>query len=223
MSKKKPEKIPKASATIVVYRGCCAYLEGSLDRKAVVDTGEHSVLSNSANESVPAASLNYVISEVYRKHHQSLLAFLSFKLKSSSEASDIAQEAYARVLRHGLPNDIRCARAYVFKAANNLAINRLLERQRRREHLTVDPEDLNLPSSEPTPEDAAQYQEKLRTLVCAVEELPQKCRRAFILYKFEFLEYREVADRMNLTESMIRKYVLRGMRHCRRRLDEQLH
>lgn len=191
-----------------------------MDRNARVATEERSVMRNSVNESVPTESLNYVISEVYRKHHESLLAFLSFKLKSSSEANDIAQEAYARVLRHGLPEDIKCARAYVFKAANNLAINRLLERQREREHMTVHSEDLNLSSNEPTPEDNAQYEEKLRTLVGAVEELPSKCRRAFVLYKFEFLEYKEVADRMNLTESMIRKYVLRGMRHCRRRLDE---
>ncbi len=196
---------------------------GFVGPQAMVATEKHSVMSDAGNDSVPTGSLNYVISEVYREHHQSLLAFLSFKLKSSSEANDIAQEAYARVLRHGLPEDIKCARAYVFKAANNLAINRLLERQRKREHMTVDPEGLNLPSNEPTPEDAAQYQEILQALVGAVEELPQKCRRAFILYKFEFLEYKEVADRMNLTESMIRKYVLRGMRHCRRRLDEQLH
>ena len=179
-------------------------------------------MSKSVNESVPPESLNYVVSEVYRNHHQSLLAFLNFKLKSSSEANDIAQEAYARVLRHGLPEDIKCARAYVFKAANNLAINRLLERQRKREHMIVDPEDLSLPSNEPTPEDVAQLEEKLRVLVGAVEELPPKCRRAFVLFKFEFLEYKEVADRMNLTESMIRKYVLRGMRHCRLRLDERL-
>ena len=201
----------------------CVLGGGSLDHKAMVATEERAVMSKSVNESVPTGSLNYVISEVYREHHQSLLAFLSFKLKSSSEANDVAQEAYARVLRHGLPEDIKCARAYIFKAASNLAINRLIERQRKREHLTVDPQDLNLPSNQPTPEEDAQYQEKLQAIVNAVEELPQKCRKAFILYKFEFLEYKEVADRMNLTESMIRKYVLRGMRHCRHRLEEKLH
>ena len=195
-------------------------MEGSLIRKAMAATEKNALMSNRVNESVPAESLNYVISEVYRNHHNSLLAFLSFKLRSSSEANDIAQEAYARVLRHGLPEDIKCARAYVFKTANNLAINRLIERQRKREDQTVDLHDINLPSSQPTPEEDAQCQEKLRTLVSAVEELPQKCRKAFVLYKFEFLEYKEVAKRMNLTESMIRKYVLKGLRHCQRRLDE---
>ncbi len=192
-----------------------------MNGKATVATKALSLMANRVNESAPSESLNHVISEVYRKHHQSLLAFLNFKLKSASEANDIAQEAYARVLRHGLPEDIKCARAYVFKAANNLAINRLIERRRKCEHMTEDPEDLNLSSNGPTPEDNAQYEEKLRTLVDAVEELPPKCRKAFVLFKFEFLEYGEVANQMNLTESMIRKYVLRGIRHCRRRLDEQ--
>jgi RNA polymerase sigma-70 factor (ECF subfamily) len=179
------------------------------------------VTSNSAHGSLAVDSLNLAVAAVYREHHASLLAFLNFKLKSPSEANDIAQDAYARVLRHGLPDDIKCARAYVFKTAKNLAINRLIERQRKREYSTVDPQDLDLPSSQPTPEEDAQCRDNLRTLVSAVEELPQNCRKAFILYRFEFLEYKEVAERMNLTESMIRKYVLKGMRHCQRRLEEQ--
>lgn len=190
-------------------------------RKAVVTSEDHSVASHNVRYSVATVSLNNVISEVYRDHHKSLLAFLCFKLRSSSEANDIAQEAYARVLRHGLPEDIGCARAYVFKTANNLAINRLIERQRKRDYVTVDPHDINLPSGQPTPEEDVQCQEKLRALVSAVEELPPKCRMAFVLYKFEFLEYAEIAKRMSLTESMIRKYVLRGMRHCQTRLDEE--
>jgi RNA polymerase sigma-70 factor (ECF subfamily) len=170
-----------------------------------------SVTSNTVHGSFAIDPLNFAISQVYREHHASLLAFLNFKLKSPSEANDIAQDAYARVLRHGLPDDIKCARAYIFKTAQNLAINRLIERQRKREYSTVDPEDIDLPSSHPTPEEDAQCQDNLRALVSAVEELPQKCRMAFILYKFEFLEYREVAERMDLTESMIRKYVLKGI------------
>jgi len=189
---------------------------------------ECSVETSSVSESVAADSLNCVMSLVYQEHHESLVAFLRFKLKSSSEANDIAQEAYARVLRHGLPEnilheDIKCARAYIFKTANNLAINRLIERRRKHEYSTADPQDLNLPSNEPTPEENAHCQDRLRALLSAVEELPNKCRRAFVLYNFEFKEYKEIAEQMDLTESMIRKHVLRGVRHCRRRLEEQLH
>lgn len=183
---------------------------------------ECSAMTKNVGEAPVIDSLNTAISEVYREHHKSLLAFLNFKLRSATEANDVAQEAYARVLRHGLPADIKCARAYVFKTANNLAINRLVERQRKREHLIVDPEELDLPSGHPTPEEEVQCDEKMQAIVSAVEELPRKCRKAFILYKFEFLEYKEVADRMNLTESMIRKYVLRGIRHCRCRLEDRL-
>lgn len=169
-----------------------------------------------------ARSTNGAIAAVFEEHHHSLVSFLTFKLRSRAEANDIAQEAYARVLRHGLPDDLKCARAYVFRAANNLAINRLVERQRKNEIAAVDPEEANLRSQQATPEEDAHCRDRLRVLQEAVEELPVKCRRAFVYHKFDFLEYKEIARRMNLTESMIRKYVLRGLRHCRQRLEESL-
>lgn len=192
-----------------------------MSRKAVIAVEEGDSANEVVGEGSPVAHVNNILSDVYRSHHQSLLRFLKFKLKSSSEANDIAQEAYVRVLRHGLPGDIQCARAYVFKTANNLAINRLLQRQRRHECAAADSAIVSLVSNEPTPEDNLQYEERLNAIAGAIDELPPKCRKAFILYKFRFLGYREVADRMNLTESMIRKYVLRAIRHCRRRFDEQ--
>ena len=194
----------------------------TLNYKAVASSEDCALVGYRGDGKASVESLNCTMTLVYQQHHKSLLAFLNFKLRSPSEASDIAQEAYARVLRHGLPEDLKCARAYVFKTANNLAINRLIERQRKKEHLAVDPQDVHLPSEQPTPEEDAHCRDRLKVLQEAVEELPIKCRRAFVYYKFDFIEYKDIAKRMNLTESMIRKYVLRGIRHCRQRLEESL-
>ena len=180
-----------------------------------------SLVKLAQEESVEATSVSDKISEVCERHHESLVAFLRFKLKSKAEADDIAQETYARVLRRGKIDDVKCLRSYVFKTANNLAINKLVERTRKRMDLTVDPQEIDLPGNEATPEEHVQYQEKLRVITDAIRELPEKCRMAFVMYKFEFVEYKEIASRMKLTESMIRKYVLKGMRHCQSRLEEQ--
>lgn len=56
-----------------------------------------------------------------------------------------------------------------------------------------------------------------------IAELPAKCRQAFLLYKIEGLEFRDVATRMSLSERMVRDYVVRATLYCRAGLDEEFH
>ena len=41
----------------------------------------------------------------------------------------------------------------------------------------------------------------------------------FILLRFEGRSYKEIACRMMLSETMVRKYAVRALQHCRARLD----
>lgn len=162
------------------------------------------------------------ISELFEKHNQSLLRFLIAKLGSEQEAQDVAQEAYAKLL--GLDNDkiISHMQAYLFRTANNLAIDRLRSRKRLNETALPEFEDNNTSSYESAHavENAADAQQQLRLIQTIVAELPAKCRMAFLLYKFECLSYEEIAESMQLTESMVRKYVLRAIRYCHERLEQ---
>ncbi|MFQ5610154.1 MAG: RNA polymerase sigma factor, partial [Woeseiaceae bacterium] len=63
--------------------------------------------------------------------------------------------------------------------------------------------------------------QQLSMLRKVVAELPPKCRKAFLLYKFNEQSYREIAEHMQLSESMIRKYVLRAIVYCRSRIDAE--
>ena len=53
-----------------------------------------------------------------------------------------------------------------------------------------------------------------------MDELPEKCRQSFYLNRVEGLTHAEVGRRLNISESMVAKYLARAMRHCRERLDE---
>ncbi len=135
-----------------------------------------------------------------------------------SEAREVAQESYARLLRLDQPETLSFLRAYLFKTAANLSIDRL----RHRTTLRVTQPQLGFLhelASEPTPEELASREQEARLVAGFLEELPAPCRRAFVLYRVYEHSLTEVAREMGVSERMIRYYVVQAMSHCRARLN----
>ena len=156
------------------------------------------------------------ISQLYHDHNDKLVGFLANKLNSKQEALEVAQEAYVHILRLDEPQVISHLRAFLYKTALNIAIDRLRQRVRRQ-----DIDDRIAPpreSHEESPDmvlEATQLEERLREIL---GELPAKCRMAFMMYKFKDMGYLEIAACMGLTESMVRKHVRRALAYCKNRL-----
>jgi DNA-directed RNA polymerase specialized sigma24 family protein len=69
------------------------------------------------------------IERLFREHNQSLVRFLNARLASEHEAREVAQEAYVRLLQLDKPGAIGFLRAFLFKTASNLAVDRLRHRR----------------------------------------------------------------------------------------------
>jgi RNA polymerase sigma-70 factor (ECF subfamily) len=52
-----------------------------------------------------------------------------------------------------------------------------------------------------------------------IEAMPPKCRESFVLNQIHGLDAAPIAARLGITESMVRKYVVRALLHCRERMD----
>ena len=160
------------------------------------------------------------ISELFRQHNKSLVRFLASKLGSEEEAIEVAQDAYVRLL--GL-NDVGVEsylQAYLYRTALNLAIDRIRRRSTRDRIIGILTErEHEQTSVVPSPEEIINAEQLLIELKQAINELPLNCRLAFCMVKFEHLEYAEIASKMNISESMVRKYVSKALIHCRNRVD----
>lgn len=160
-----------------------------------------------------------LVARLFREHNEALLRFLAMRLHSHQEAKEIAQEAYVKLLNLDRSQAISYQRAFLFKTAANLAIDRLRGRGRReRARETGLFDELR---EAPTPEHEAVVAQEVEHLQRLIAELPPKCRQAFLLYKIEGLEFSEVAARMSLSERMVRDYVVRAIMYCRVGLDEE--
>lgn len=153
----------------------------------------------------------------FQSHRRNLVRYLSRLVSSSEVAEDLTQEAFARV--YVVRDDgLRSPRSFLYRTAHNLAMDHM------RHQRVAATEPLNavltdtLGDGAPSPETRFAAREELKLIEAAIEELPAKCRMVFILLRFEGRSYKEIACRMTLSETMVRKYAVRGLEHCRAKL-----
>ena len=156
------------------------------------------------------------IQELFEANNSALMRFLTGRLKSAQEAKEVAQEAYVRVLQLDTAGGMSHMQSFLFKTAANLAANRV-KSIRRRERIDT----LEFFGEAPvaaSPEDEVAASQVLDQLLAAIQELPAKCRFAFVMYRFHGHEFEDVAQVMNISERMVRIYVERAAEFCRKRL-----
>jgi RNA polymerase sigma factor (sigma-70 family) len=157
------------------------------------------------------------ISRLFSEHNESLIQFLATRLRSVQEAKEVAQEAYVRLLSLEDSGAVSFLRAFLFKTAANLAVDRI--RSRNRQQQALDAGLCDESREAPTPDREAASAQEVEIVRRLIGELPPKCRHAFLLHRVHGAEFSEIAQEMGLSERMVRHYVLRAVLYCRAGLD----
>ncbi len=160
---------------------------------------------------------NAAVSELFRSNNRALISFLLTHLSNEGEAREVAQEAYIKLLQLDRPEAVSFLRAYLFRIAANLAIDRIRRRDRRDRIERLDLFDE--PPLAPSAEDEAKSQQDLALVRRAIAELKPSYQTAFAMNKFLDRSIADVAAAMDLTPRMVRVYVTRAVFYCRLRLD----
>jgi RNA polymerase sigma factor (sigma-70 family) len=175
-------------------------------------------LVRASTPSVPSGDGTIDVERLFREHNAALLRFISAKVGSEHEAREIAQEAYVHLLQLNHPAAIGFLRAFLFKTAANLAIDRLRQRGRRSQ-TTACAAEAELGVFELTPERQLSGEQAIAVVAAAVRQLPPKCRQAFLLHRVYEMQMDDIAARMGIGVCMVRRYVARALEHVRRCLD----
>jgi len=157
------------------------------------------------------------IAQLFRENNRALIGFLVARLRSVQDAKEVAQETYVRLLQMGRPVTSNLVRAYLFRVAGNLAIDRLRRRATRDRMAEELPAEL--PGGLGLPERQVLADEELLLLSRCLQELPEKVRSAFLMCRLDGLSQNEIAARLCVTDRMVRKYITQALLHCRLRLD----
>lgn len=153
------------------------------------------------------------------------LAHVVSRIAPPDEIEDIVQETYVRACQIKPDSEIKEPRALMVTIAKNLAFDHLKRADRR---LTDQFED---GAGVEHIEDHASGADPLRRIVSneefaffceAVRLLPAQCRKVFVLKKVYGYSQREIARKLNISESTIEKHVAKGMKQCAVFLDQRI-
>lgn len=161
-------------------------------------------------EQTPAKDRTAAVASLFREHNRKLVGLLVTRLRNEQEAKDVAQEAYVKLLQLDSElGTISYLRAYLYRIAENLAIDRLRQRRTRSKLDCLESgEDF---FDERHAERTVIAEQELAILKRAVAELPDTCRQAFCLHKLADRPLEEVGALMGLKERMVRRHVRRAI------------
>jgi len=156
------------------------------------------------------------ILEVYKGNKTALKQYLRRFVARAEDVEDIAQEAFLRAFAAESIREIQSPKAFLFKVAKNVALN---ERVRQSHAPTVPLEDFGetnvlYDNSQVTVEDQVEGRERLHLFARAVAELPPQCARVFLMRKVYGLTCKEIALRLEISESTVEKHAALGLLRC---------
>jgi RNA polymerase sigma factor (sigma-70 family) len=165
------------------------------------------------------------ISHVYRKP---LMTYFQRQTGDHAEAEDLTQEVLLRLVRVNGDEAIEAPDEFVFTIASNLLRDRARKRVTRQadRHVSLHPApDENATSAplqlaaEDLPADRVLMgKERLRRVLDALADLPERTREIFVLYRLERLRQAQIAERLGISVSAVEKHVVRAVAHLARRI-----
>jgi len=159
------------------------------------------------------------IAALFTRHQRSLLWYLTRLLPNRSDAEEVAQEAFVRLLgAAGLETNASRARNYLFATATNLARDNYRRRAARAYSAHVPLDDLQLEAEEPQPETLVDAERGRRIVDLALRDLQPRPRRAFLLYVEEEMTYERIAVELSVSKKTIERDIALTMALCRSRL-----
>jgi RNA polymerase sigma factor (sigma-70 family) len=157
------------------------------------------------------------IARLYREHNRALVLYLAARLKDIQLAHEVAQESYVRLLQLDVLGTVSFLRAYLFKVAGNLAIDRIRQRQTRARGEILDQVDQLLTG--PSVEHTLMARDELAHLGQLLAELPEKYQEGFRAHLIEELPFAEIAQRLGVKERMARRYITNTLLYLRLRRE----
>lgn len=170
------------------------------------------------------SSSNESLLNVLKEHESYLRNFLNIRLAGHPDKDDLMQEVLLRLMQQDdlqsrLSYGSEKTRAYLTIIASNLIrdMNRKQQVHQRVHETILREQQLS------TDKRLLENQEVTRRKLVAVDKVlasfSPKCQEAFKLSRFYNLSYREVAQQMNISPSMVRKYIAQALIALKTKID----
>ena len=178
-----------------------------------------------------AESYEALIARLDARFRGPLMVYFLRRRFSRTEAEDLTQEVFVRMLARDSQVPPENVDVYIFQIAANL----LRDRARRGvSHRADGHTSLDAPAEvtangldrhpdlveDRGPERVLLAQESLTLALRALEELGERTKAIYILHRLEKMRHKEIAELLGLSVSAVEKHVVRAVAHLALRIDK---
>jgi RNA polymerase sigma factor (sigma-70 family) len=163
------------------------------------------------------------VTAMERSHGRRIHRFLSQRLAHGrSEAPDLVQEVFLRLLRVEDYEAIRNPQAYLYTIANHVLFQ---HRLRNAATLQATPFDglvdqFYADQEEVDPAIQLEVEQRFVALGKALEAYSPRAYTTLILHRCDGIPLRQIAPRLGVSYTMVKRYLAQALAFCQRTLDE---
>jgi RNA polymerase sigma factor (sigma-70 family) len=138
---------------------------------------------------------------------------LARSLGSRELADDVLHETYLRLHRNEAVGTIRQPDSYIFRVALNIAKDKRREERRRASQAEIFAA-IQLQDGQPNLSREIEARSDVEALKRALAELPLRRRAILIAARVDGLSHDTIAERFNISRTMVQKELRRAVHHC---------
>jgi RNA polymerase sigma-19 factor, ECF subfamily len=156
------------------------------------------------------------VSNIASRYGDRLRRFLSQRLRNVSDAPDLAQEVFLRLLRVEHYETIRSPEDYLFTVASHVLHQHTLRQSMTPVSVDISElfSELQLISND-DPAASVYLEQRLEHLQCSLKQLPPKVSTTLMLHRFAGFSIEEIGKHLGVSRPTAKKYLARALIHCR--------
>ena len=133
-------------------------------------------------------------------------------------APDLVQEVFLRAIGSGQSRRLANPAAFMQRIASNLLIDR--SRRRARDNVVVFPFEEERDTASPAEQEwGIEVADLLKLYESAIDGLPHKTRRVFLLHRVDELSYREIHKKLGISIATVEYHMIKALAHIARAVD----
>ena len=189
--------------------------------RVTLSLSRFAVVLKQAREEAEALAEESTALNLFVTHRRALVDYASSITGSRAQAEDLVQEAWLRFDQASRGRFLDDAKGYLYRIVRNLALDQY--RRSARENRLITRDDFeqaaeNYPDETPTPDTIALFKDEIRSVMSAMDELPERTRIAFEMHRFGGATLKEIAAFLGISVSLAQLLVTDGAEHCKARL-----
>jgi RNA polymerase sigma-70 factor (ECF subfamily) len=162
---------------------------------------------------VNATTRQWEIEALYASHADWLNAWLRRQTRCPQKAADLVQDTFCRLVNRPDSHPPRVPRTYLATIARRLLIDDA--RRAKIERAFLDTQFLLTDGAyEPGPDQVAEAIRELMEVTQALDALPERVRRAYLLSRLDGRSHAEIATELGVSKSMVKQYVAKAYGRC---------